>query len=344
MEMNWPRVAVVVLNYNTRELLERFLPSLLYTAYPNMMIVLADNASTDDSVDFVKNQFPQITVLRMRENKGYAGGYNEALALIEADYYVLLNSDVEVSPNWLMPMVNLAMRDASIGAIQPKIKDFKRKEWFEYAGAAGGYIDWLGYPFCRGRLFDSVEQDVLQYDADEQIFWASGAALMVRSDVYHKLEGLDDGFFAHMEEIDLCWRMQSRGYKVMFCHQSEVFHVGGGTLSQQNHRKTYLNFRNGLRLIIKNYPRGIFMKTFLLRMILDGVAGIQFLTKGKYKDTLAIIKAHWHVYLHWNTWMKIRSTTRKLDKAQLYALPGFYHRSIVWQYFIKGRKRFPDLY
>lgn len=344
IETVWPRVAVVVLNYNTKELLERFIPSILATAYPNMFIVLADNASTDGSGEYALQKFPQITLLRLEKNLGYAGGYNEALKKIKADYYVLLNSDVEVPSNWLMPMVTMAMRDPMYGAIQPKIKDYKSKTLFEYAGAAGGYIDRLGYPFCRGRIFDSVEQDVKQYDADEQIFWASGAAMLVKAEVFHKLDGFDPHFFAHMEEIDLCWRMQSRGYKIMYCHDSEVYHVGGGTLSQQNHRKTYLNFRNGLRLLIKNYPKERLWRVVFTRMVLDGVAGIQFLLKGRHKDTLAILKAHKDVYLSLRTWLKYRETNRKLSLKELYALPGFYSKSLVWQYFVKKHRRFVDLF
>lgn len=340
----WPRIAVVVLNYNTKELLERFMPSIMATAYPNMYIVLADNASTDGSSEFVKQNYPQITLLQLEKNLGYAGGYNEALKRVQADYYVLLNSDVEVPSNWLMPLVTMAMRDPKYGAIQPKIKDFKDKNLFEYAGAAGGFIDWLGYPFCRGRVFDTVEQDVRQYDADEEIFWASGACMMVKSEVFHKLNGFDPHFFAHMEEIDLCWRMQSRGFKIMYCHDSEVYHIGGGTLSQQHHRKTYLNFRNGLRLIIKNYPNGKLFRVMFLRMLLDGVAGIQFLIKGRHKDTVAILKAHRDLYLELGTWLKYRETNRKLTWKELNNLPGFYSRSLVWQYFVKKRQRFVDLF
>ena len=343
MDKLWPRVAVVVLNYNTKNLLEKFVPLLMYTAYPNVEMVVADNASNDGSAQWLSTHYPQVRLIRIPENRGYAGGYNYALKLINADYFVLLNSDVEVQPGWLMPMVQAAKRDAKIGAIQPKILDYGLRTKFEYAGAAGGYMDKFGYPFCRGRLFDVLENDLQQYNVDTEIFWASGAALFVKAEVYQKLGGLDEHFFAHMEEIDLCWRMKSYGYKVMYCSDSEVFHMGGGTLSQQNSRKTYLNYRNGLRLIIKNYPKQKFIRVLLIRLFMDGLAGLQFLSKGKFKDIGAIIKAHWHVFGQLNTWLSYRRTTRKMDWETLKSSEGFYNKSVVWQFFARGKKKFNDL-
>jgi GT2 family glycosyltransferase len=343
MDKLWPRVAVVVLNYNTKNLLEKFVPLLLYTAYPNVEMVVADNASNDGSAQWLSANYPQIRLIQIPENRGYAGGYNYALKLIKADYFVLLNSDVEVPPGWLMPLVQTAKRDDKIGAIQPKIKDFVDRTKFEYAGAAGGYMDRFGYPFCKGRLFDLLENDEQQFNVNTDIFWASGAALFVKAEVYQKIGGLDEHFFAHMEEIDLCWRMKSYGYKVHYCNDSEVFHMGGGTLSQQNSRKTYLNFRNGLRLIIKNYPKQRFVRVFIMRLFMDGLAGLRFLSKGKFKDVGAIIKAHWHVFGSLNTWLKYRSTTRKMDWETFKDTPGFYNKSTVWQFFAKGKKTVNDL-
>jgi GT2 family glycosyltransferase len=338
-----PKVSIVVLNYNTRKLLEELLPKLLETVYDHLEIVVADNASTDGSADFVSNTFPQMKLLRLEKNLGYAGGYNKTLSMLDADYFVLLNSDVEVTPNWIQPLVDLAELDKMIAAVQPKILDYKRRTHFEYAGAAGGYIDYLGYPFCKGRIFDSVEEDAGQYHQPEEIFWASGAAMFVRAAVYKEIGGLDEHFFAHMEEIDLCWRMKSRGHKIYSCPASSVYHIGGGTLSQQSSRKTYLNFRNGLRLLIKNYPSEKLWSVYFCRLCLDGIAGLQFLSKGKFADVLAIFKAHWSVFGTLYTWLGYRKSTLKMTWTQLKKTPGFYNRSIVWQFFGKKRGKFSEL-
>ena len=339
----FPKVSVVVLNFNTRKLLEELLPKLLETVYENLEIVVADNASRDGSADFVTDLFPQIKVLRLDKNLGYAGGYNKSLSLLEADYFVLLNSDVEVTPNWITPMVDMAEKDKNIAAIQPKILDYKDRTHFEYAGAAGGHIDYLGYPFCKGRVFDFVEIDSGQYDQPEEIFWASGAAMFVRASVYKEVGGLDEHFFAHMEEIDLCWRMKSWGYKIYNCPQSRVYHIGGGTLSQQSSRKTFLNFRNGLRLLIKNCPSGKLWSVYFYRLCLDGLAGLQFLSKGKVSDVIAIVKAHWSVFGSLHTWLRFRKENKQMIWTELKNTPGFYSRSVVWQFFGKKHRRFSDL-
>ncbi len=334
-----PKVAVVILNYNTRELLEKYLPSVLDTSYANTEIWVVDNASPDDSFEFVQRTYPQIKLLRSEENRGYAGGYNWALKQIEADFYVLLNSDVEVTPLWLDPLVKLA-NDESIGAIQPKILDLKQRNKFEYAGAAGGYLDKWGYAFCRGRIFDELEEDKGQYNDTKQVFWATGACLFVRADAYHKLNGLDDDFFAHMEEIDLCWRMQLHGYKVYVQPESEVYHLGGGTLSEGSTRKYFLNFRNNLIMLVKNDHSALWFFSLLGRMVLDGVSAIKFLTDGKAALLLVVLKAHFAFYKSLGSTLKKR---RALKKVKTVRLVQRYPKSIVWQHFAKGVKQFSDL-
>jgi GT2 family glycosyltransferase len=246
-------IAVVILNWNGRQLLEKFLPSVLEHS-PEAEIYVADNASTDDSASFLANMFPQVKLIINNKNYGYAGGYNECLKEVEEDIYVLLNSDVEVTEGWLQPVIDLFETDPETAIIQPKILDYKNKTHFEYAGAAGGFIDKYGYPFCRGRIFDTIEEDQGQYNDDSQIFWASGACFFIRKNVFRELQGFDEGFFAHQEEIDLCWRAFNKNYKARFCHNSVVYHVGGATLNNSNPQKTYLNFRNSLLMILKNVP------------------------------------------------------------------------------------------
>ena len=251
-----PTIAIVILNWNGRKYLEQFLPSVLASTYAGKEIIVADNASTDDSIAFLSGYYPQVRVITLDRNYGFAGGYNQALKQVDSDYYVLLNSDVEVEPGWIEPILELMESDHSIGVCQPKIKMFANRELFEYAGAAGGWLDFLGYPFARGRVFDVCEQDRGQYDAAGPVFWASGAAMFVRAALYHRLGGLDGYFFAHQEEIDFCWRLQLADYKVYTCPQSVVYHVGGGTLPKGNERKVFLNFRNNLIMLAKNLPAG----------------------------------------------------------------------------------------
>ena len=248
------KVAVVILNWNGKSFLEKFLPSVFACNSSYAEIIVADNASTDDSVSFLKSKYPQIKIIQNSSNGGFAKGYNDALKLVEAEYYVLLNSDVEVTPNWIDSVIQLMDTDKSIAACQPKIRAFDDKKSFEYAGAGGGFIDKYGYPFCRGRILDTLEEDKGQYNDVREVFWATGACLFVRSECYHKVNGFDEDFFAHMEEIDLCWRLKNLGYKIMYSPNSTVFHVGGGTLNKTSPKKTYLNFRNNLILLCKNHP------------------------------------------------------------------------------------------
>lgn len=321
------KVAVVILNYNGQKFLETFLPSVIENA-DGYEIIIADNASTDGSLAFLQNHYPTLKTIQLPNNQGFAGGYNNALKGIEAEYYVLLNSDVEVSANWTKPIIDLMDTDKSIAACQPKIRSYHQKTHFEYAGAAGGYIDWLGYPFCRGRIFDSYEEDKGQYDDTQEIFWATGACMFVRADVFHQLSGFDAHFFAHMEEIDLCWRMKNNGHKIMYSSGSTVYHVGGGTLHKSNPRKTFLNYRNGLAMLYKNIPADKLFSTILLRLILDGISGIKLLVDGSFADFLAVIKAHFAFY----------AMIPKLERKSPKNVSKIYQKSIVWEYFVKKQK------
>jgi len=312
------------------------LPSVINTDYPNLEIVVADNCSTDNSVEFCRTTYPNIKLIVLEENYGYAGGYNHALQQVDADYYVLLNSDVEVPSDWIKPLVDFAEKEPTLAAAQPYIMDFKHRQRFEYAGAAGGWIDAYGYPFCRGRVFDTLEDDNGQFNGPEKIFWASGAALFVRAADFHACGGFDQHFFAHMEEIDLCWRLQRSGKTIWAINDSKVFHIGGGTLNQQSHRKTYLNFRNGLLLLEKNLPAHSRSKTILKRMVLDGIAALRFLATGGFKHFMAIVNAH--IYFHRN-----RAKFRPQIPVVPTDLSGFYAGSIVWQFFAKKRKTFKEI-
>jgi GT2 family glycosyltransferase len=321
------KVAVVILNYNGQKFLEAFLPSVI-NHNDGYEIFVADNASTDDSVNFLKSKFTDIKIIQLANNDGFAGGYNKALKEIEAEYYVLLNSDVEVTPNWTKPIVDLMDKDKSMAACQPKILSYHQKTHFEYAGAAGGYIDWLGYPFCRGRVFDSYEEDKGQYNDIREVFWATGACMFVRAEIFHQLNGFDVHFFAHMEEIDLCWRMKNQGKRIIYSSTSTVNHVGGGTLHKSNPRKTFLNYRNGLAMLYKNLPSNKLFSTILLRLILDGISGIKLLVDGSFADFLAIIRAHFAFY----------AMIPKLERKAPKQVNHIYQKSIVWEYFVKKKK------
>lgn len=327
------QVAIVILNYNGQKYLERFLPSVREFS-KGCEIWVADNASTDHSLAWLR-QMPDVQVLVIPDNKGYAGGYNYALAHIKADYYVLLNSDVEVTPGWIEPVVEYMNAHAGVAACQPKIKDFHNRTYFEYAGAAGGYMDFLGYPYSRGRLFDTCEEDHGQYDATVNVFWATGACLFIRADAFQESGGFDERFFAHMEEIDLCWRLLNRGWRIVCCGSSEVYHVGGGTLHKSNPRKTFLNYRNNLMMIYKNMPIGQTTRVILARLILDGISSIRFMVAGAWPDVGAIIRAHFAFYRLIPRLKKIKKNPS--SRADLYS------KSVVWEYFAKGRKRFSDL-
>lgn len=329
-------VAVVILNFNGKELLEKFIPSVIQFS-SNAKIIVADNNSSDGSKEFITQKFPQVGIISMASNLGFCGGYNFALKQVKSDYYVLLNSDVEVTPNWLTPILEMLDSDKSIGAVQPKILSYFEKNKFEYAGAAGGFIDVLGYPFCRGRIFSTTEEDQGQYDQSIPIFWATGACLIIRSELYHSLDGLDETFFAHMEEIDLCWRLKRAGYGIMCCGASHVYHVGGATLDKSNPRKTYYNFRNGFILLIKNLKAHQLWYKLPLRMLLDWVAAVQFLLSGKVGDFLAVVRAHFYII------SRCVTLFRKRTNSLPYNINLIYTKSIVFAYYLKGLKRFSDL-
>ncbi len=285
------RIAVVILNYNGEKLLRQFLPSVIANS-GEAAIHVADNGSSDSSVFILEAEFPTVNRIPLRRNFGFCGGYNRALKEVDADYYVLLNSDVEVTPGWLEPMSRLMDENPHIGAVQPKILSYTKRSHFEYAGAAGGFIDRFGYPFCRGRLFEHVEQDHHQYDDIRPVFWASGACMMIRSRLFHQFAGFDEDFFAHMEEIDLCWKLQRAGSAVYYCGLSTVYHLGAGTLGYGSPRKAFLNFRNGLTMIVKHYSSSELLTRLPVRVALDWIAGLMFLLKGKPRLTWAVIRAH----------------------------------------------------
>jgi len=319
------KIAVVILNWNGKKLLEQFLPSVVKYS-KEAAIYVADNASTDDSVSFIEDHYPTVHIIKNQENGGYAKGYNDALKSLKEPLFCLLNNDVEVTDNWLEPIIKTFKNEANTGIIQPKILDFKRKDYFEYAGAAGGFIDKFGYPYCRGRIFDSIERDSGQYNDVADIFWASGACLFIRNEVYKTLNGLDESFFAHMEEIDLCWRAKNLGINVKYVGKSEVFHLGGATLSSLNPQKTYLNFRNSLYTLTKNANGNLFILIFI-RLILDGLAGIKFLLELKFKHFSAIIRAHFSYYKHLRVLLNQRKTYINKEK--------YYNKtSIVLYYYV----------
>ena len=334
-----PTTAIVILNWNGRSFLEKFLPFVTASLYPGAEVIVADNASTDDSVSFLKERYPQLRIIEMNENRGFAGGYNEALRHVDSDYYVLLNSDVEVEPGWIGPLVSLMEKDPSIGACQPKIRMYADRESFEYAGAAGGWLDYLGYPFARGRIFDVCEKDRGQYDQTAPVFWASGAALFIRAHLYHELGGLEGFFFAHQEEIDLCWRMQLAGYKVYCCPESVVYHVGGGTLPKGNERKVFLNFRNNLIMMAKCLPASQWIWKIPLRFLLDSISAWKSLFAGEAIYFWAILEAH----LAFVKWLMVSRKKSLFPVKKRGPLSGWYAGSVVWQYFVKGKKTFMEI-
>ncbi len=331
------KIAVVILNWNGEQLLAQFLPSILEHSSGLATVYLADNNSSDNSIAFVQKHFPEVRIVKNSENGGYAKGYNDALKDIEAELYCLINSDVEVTSGWLTPVLEAFDSEPDVAAIQPKILDYKAKESFEYAGAAGGFSDALGYLYCRGRLFSSLEVDQNQYDQALDIHWASGACFFIRASIFHKLEGFDESFFAHQEEVDLCWRIRNAGYRITVVPQSIVYHVGGATLSVLNPKKTYLNFRNSLFTLTKNLPSNRLIFILFLRLCLDGFAAVKFLFEGKPKHCWAVFKAHLHFYQKYSQYHKKR--TEQGQKQ-----PQYYHiRSVVWKYFVLGKRKFSDL-
>ncbi len=335
------KVAVVILNWNGKGFLETFLPSVVKYNAANSEIIIADNASTDDSVLFLKNNYPQLKIINNAVNGGFAKGYNDALKNVDAEYYVLLNSDVEVTPNWIENTINLMDADKTIAACQPKVKSYSNKSCFEYAGAAGGFIDKFAYPFCRGRILDTIEEDKNQYDDVREVFWATGACLFVRAQCFHLVNGFDEDFFAHMEEIDLCWRLKNRGYKIMYCPDSLVYHVGGGTLNKTSSHKTFLNFRNNLILLCKNHPPKYFFAKLFTRMIMDGIAGLKFLAAGQFSHFGAVLKAHYSFWTTIGTTFRKRKQLKKEIKS--YTTTAVYLHSIVADFYLRGIKTFKEI-
>ena len=334
-----PSVAIVILNYNGKLLLQKFLPSVIQSTYINKKIVVADNASTDDSVTYLKQQHPTIQIITLSKNYGFSKGYNEALKQIRADYYILLNSDIEVQPQWVEPLIQLMEKDNTIAACQPKILSYNQPNTFEYAGACGGWIDTLGYPFARGRVINVCEEDKGQYDTTTTVFWASGAALCIRAVVYHQLGGLDEYFFAHQEEIDLCWRIQLAGYSVACCPLSIVYHVGGGTMPYNDRRKALLNHRNNLIMLYKNMPCITKLWLIPFRIGLDGAYAIISFFKGDSIYTASVFKAH----VGFLNWLFFHQQKSVFPKKRFRVYKGVFRGSMVWCFFIKKKKYFSEI-
>ena len=331
------QVAVIILNWNGQKYLQQFLPTLIQYSKEEAEIIVADNASSDDSVAFLTTHYPEIRIIRNPDNGGFAKGYNLALSQVKADYYILLNSDIEVTENWIHPVITLMEQDKQIAACQPKIRSYLEPKKFEYAGAAGGFIDKYGYPFCRGRIFLSIEEDTGQYDDASEIFWATGACMFVRADLFHQSGGLDEDFFAHMEEIDFCWRLKNNGYRIMYCPDSTVFHIGGGTLPKASWRKTYLNFRNNFYLLYKNLPDNRLYKVFAVRLCLDGIAAFKFLFQAGFKDFWAVTRAHMSFY---RSFRKIKQKRKALKHGSMQHVFG---KNIVVEYYLRGKRKFSQL-
>ena len=334
-----PKVSIVILNWNGQNYLEKFLPSILATDYENKEVIVADNGSTDGSVSFLEKQFPQVRLIRFNENKGFAIGYNIALEQVLADYYAIINSDIEVQQGWLTPIIHLLEQDKLNAACQPKLLSYNNKKLFEYAGGAGGWLDSFGYPFARGRIFDICEEDKGQYDTTERVFWVTGAAMVVRSNVFHEMKGFDEYFFAHQEEIDLCWRMQLAGYKLYCCPSSVVYHVGGGTLPRGNSLKTYLNFRNNQIMLYKNLSWSQKWWKIPFRIFLDALSAWKGLFVGDGGYFLSILRAHFS-FLKWVLFRQKQSVfpVKKDGKPA-----GVYKGNLVWEHFVKGKKYFSQL-
>ena len=329
------KIAIVILNWNGKKLLEQFLPSVVKYSQ-EAKIYVADNASTDESISFLTDNFKKVVIIQNKTNGGFAKGYNDALKNLNEDLLILLNNDIEVTQNWLQPIINEFNHDSSLVAAQPKILDFKNKNYFEYAGAGGGFIDQFGYPFCRGRIFNSIERDKGQYNDIKKIFWATGACLIIKNNEFKKLNGFDEKFFAHQEEIDLCWRIQKTGGTIKYIGNTTVFHVGGATLSNFDPTKTFYNFRNSLLMLVKNVNSSKVWVILFVRLLLDGIAGLSFLIQGKWKHTLAVLKAHLSFYCLLPSYVNNQSKNKK--KIRYYLI-----KSIVWNYFIRKNRIFKNL-
>ncbi|MDZ4752257.1 MAG: glycosyltransferase family 2 protein [Flavobacteriales bacterium] len=335
------QTAVVILNWNGRKYLEKFLPLVVEHSRELADVVVIDNASKDDSISFISAHFPEVLIIKLEKNHGFAKGYNLGLAQIQHEFLVLLNSDVEVTSGWIEPLVAYMEAEPTMAACQPKILDYNRKTHFEYAGAAGGYMDKDGFVFCAGRIFNEFEEDIGQYTANQEVFWASGAAMFIRRHAYMEVGGLDEDFYAHMEEIDLCWRLKNRGYSIGSCRSSHVYHVGGGTLDRLNPLKTYLNFRNNLYMLLKNYRNGSVLIKLCRRMTLDGIAAFRFLTEGKMTYFLAVLRAHFTFYT--KVPLMLRKRKAEADLGTKVNLTGMYKRSIINQFFLKKNAIFSSL-
>ncbi len=336
-----PSVAIAILNYNGLSLLQKYLP-LVAQHNSQYSICIIDNASTDNSIEWIKKHYPHIHIIQNSHNYGFAKGYNEGLKHIAADYYVLMNNDIRTTENWLPPIINFMEKQPDVAISMPKLLDDTKPEFFEYAGACGGFIDVLGYPFCKGRVFLSLEKDEGQYDKISEIFWATGACMIIKSKVFWEAGGFDDDFFAHMEEIDLCWRIKNIGYKVYVYPYSRVYHLGGGTLNKINPHKTYLNFRNSLLTLVKNHPtKNLFLKIFF-RLLLDGVAGIKFLLEGHGKHTWAVIQSHVYFYKNFKKFWNKRKMFEQQHRVH-YQFAPVLNKSIVWLHYIKGIRYFKEL-
>lgn len=337
------KVAVALLTYNNRDLLEQFLPGIIATTPTtgDYGIFVIDNASTDDTQEYLKQFSSKINIIKVAVNKGFTNGYKVGLSQIDADIFCMISSDVQISENWLEPVIELFDQDSKIGVIQPKIKSFHRRNEFEYAGAAGGFIDKDGYPFCRGRIFYTLEEDNGQHEENMEIFWASGACFFVRADLYLESGGLDDDFYAHMEEIDLCWRLKNRGYKIMACPKSEVYHMGGAVIAYGSPQKVYRNHRNNLIMMFKNYPKNVVFGKIIKRLFMDALAFANMIMRGEVKASFSIVSAHWNFFYHLPMWIKRRKETQSW--VVKHCKTGVFPKSIVSEYFIKGNKKFSDL-
>ncbi|GAB4380396.1 MAG: glycosyltransferase family 2 protein [Salibacteraceae bacterium] len=337
-----PRLAVALLTYNNLDLLEKFLPGLIDTCkMPGVELVVIDNASTDNTPDFLNRYDGDFRVVRVDVNRGFTNGFKVGLSQIDAEFYCLLSSDVEVSDGWIAPVLDLLATDDKIAVVQPKIRSWHDRHMFEYAGASGGFVDKYGYPFCRGRLFYTIEEDNGQYDDVIEIFWASGACFFIKAELYHTSGGLDDDFFAHMEEIDLCWRLKNAGYKVMVCPQSVVYHMGGAVIAYGSREKVFRNHRNNLIMLVKNLPAAEALWLVLLRLIFDALAFVNMIVRQQFSASLGIVQAHWSFFFGLPKWIskrkKVRAFAVRNDKK------GVYPKSVVWQYFGLGKKTFSAL-
>ncbi len=337
------RAAIVLLNFNGKNHLQAYLSGVLSHTPPDTQVIIADNASEDDSIAWLQSNHPDLILVRLERNWGFAEGYNRALAGIEADYFVLLNTDVLIDSDWLSVLLDYMDEQPVVAACQPKIRSLADRQRFEHAGAAGGFIDTFGYAFCRGRIFGTVERDLGQYDGISPVFWASGAAMVVRSDRFREAGGFDADFFAHMEEIDLCYRLHLMGYRVMAHSGSVVYHLGGGTLPYQSAHKVFLNFRNSLYLLLKNKQAITLCWLLPLRMVLDGIAGLLFLSEGKYTHLKAVLRAHGDFYANFGRMRRKRTQVQKLRSTRP-NFEGIYPGSIVWKYYLTGNRLFSMLY